>query len=230
MHIFWLGESILGGQGNCYIHQGPLAQSLGPLDLENGIFLAQLSLRCNLASINLFYNKSFQIVCRNVKISAYQVWTTARPWPSSNTHYCIHFLKASSRIPSYTWSSTTPQEHFCVLKVWTPKLHSLSLWWAKPVLSKEERRWGDRELIRSSSESSIWWEMLDSNVQNGNISPTIERKQYWCIIIQHESSSDNEDDFLETQVITSTSSVQARSWQNMNLLWALLWCWQHCCV
>ena len=164
-------KSILGEQGNCYIHQEPLE----PLDLENGIFLAQLFLRCNRASINLFYNKTFQIVCRYVKIRAYQVWTTARPWPSSNAHYCLHFLQTSSRISLlHVIIDNTTQEHFIALKVWTPQLHSVSLWWAQPVWSKEERRWGGRELIRNSSESSIWWEMFDRNVWNVNIFTIME--------------------------------------------------------
>ena len=41
-------------------------------------------LRCNFASINVFCNKTFQIVRRNVKIRCYQARTTLQPWPSSS--------------------------------------------------------------------------------------------------------------------------------------------------
>ena len=150
-------------------------------------------LRCNFASINVFCNKTFQIVRKNVKIRCYQARTTLQPWLSSSFCPLLTTYWPDKRYSLFNLRCD-------IFLIFSPDFHDLfkvvcsvaSVWsWAG-------MRREDRELIRSSSESNTWW---------GN---TCQQKGIRSHDLQHESSSESEDDFLETQVLSSTSSVPSR--------------------
>ena len=117
-------------------------------------------LRCNFSSINVFCNKTFQIVRRNVKIRCYQARTTLQPWPSSS--FCPLLTTYIDQTRDIHWILSNLR-HCDIFLIFSPDFHDLfkvvcsvaSVWsWAG-------MRREDRELIRSSSESNTWWGKTD---------------------------------------------------------------------